>query len=71
MYTLENLQKNLRMCGFDTAYQNDYDDKKIVRISLEKQRIILTRDIDLLKVKSVSHGYFIREQNPKAQLQKC
>ena len=29
---------------------------------------ILTRDIGLLKVKSVSHGYFIREQNSKAQL---
>jgi uncharacterized protein with PIN domain len=65
---LGKLAKNLRMCGFDTAYQNDYDDKKIIQISLEEHRIILTRDIGLLKVKSVSHGYFIREQNPKAQL---
>jgi uncharacterized protein with PIN domain len=65
---LGKLAKYLRMCGFDTAYQNDYDDKKIVRISLEENRIILTRDIGILKVKSVSHAYFIRDQNPKAQL---
>ena len=65
---LGKLAKYLRMCGFDTAYQNDYDDKKIIEISLEENRIILTRDIGLLKVKSVSNGYFIRDQNPKAQL---
>jgi uncharacterized protein with PIN domain len=65
---LGKLAKYLRMCGFDTAYQNDYDDKKIIEISLEENRIILTRDIGLLKVKSVSNGYFIRDQNSKAQL---
>lgn len=65
---LGKLAKYLRMCGFDTVYQNDYDDKKIIEISLEENRIILTRDIGLLKVKSVSNGYFIRDQNSKAQL---
>ena len=65
---LGKLAKYLRMCGFDTVYQNDYGDKKIIEISLEENRIILTRDIGLLKVKSVSNGYFIRDQNSKAQL---
>jgi len=65
---LGKLAKHLRMCGFDTAYQNDYDDKKIIQIALDENRIILTRDIGLLKVKIVSHGYYIREQNPKGQL---
>lgn len=65
---LGKLAKYLRMCGFDSAYQNDYDDGEIVRISLEENRIILTRDIGLLKLKSVSHGYFIRNQDSKAQL---
>lgn len=65
---LGKLAKYLRMCGFDTVYQNDYNDKKIIEISLEENRIILTRDIGLLKVKSVSNGYFIRDQNSKAQL---
>ena len=65
---LGKLAKYLRMCGFDTLYQNDYDDRKIIEISIEEKRIILTRDIALLKVKSVSHGYFIRNQNSKNQL---
>lgn len=65
---LGKLAKYLRMCGFDTAYQNDYNDKKIIEISLEENRIILTRDIGLLKAKSVSNGYFIRNQDSKTQL---
>jgi uncharacterized protein with PIN domain len=65
---LGKLAKYLRMCGFDTVYQNDYNDKKIIEISLEENCIILTRDIGLLKVKSVSNGYFIRNQDSKAQL---
>jgi hypothetical protein len=65
---LGKLAKYLRMSGFDTLYKNDYDDKEIIRIALQEHRIILTRDIGLLKVKSVTHGYFIRKQDPKAQL---
>jgi len=65
---LGKLAKYLRMLGFDTTYQNDYDDKNIIRISLAEHRIILTRDIGILKVKSVTHGYFIRNQIPKDQL---
>jgi len=65
---LGKLAKYLRMLGFDTLYRNDNDDKEIVRISLEEHRVILSRDIGLLKVKSVSHAYFIRNQYPKDQL---
>lgn len=65
---LGKLAKYLRMCGFDTAYQNDYNDKKIIEISLKENRIILTRDIGLLKVKSVFNGYFIRNQDSRAQV---
>lgn len=65
---LGKLAKYLRTFGFDTRYQNDYDDKEIIRISLDEHRIILTRDIGMLKVKSVTHGYFIRNQQPKMQL---
>lgn len=65
---LGKLAKYLRMCGFDSAYENDYDNSKIVRISVEENRIILTRDIGMLKMKAVSQGYFIRNQDSKAQL---
>ena len=65
---LGKLAKYLRMLGFDTMYQNDYDDKIIIRISIMEHRIILTRNISLLKVKSVTHGYFIRDQKSEGQL---
>jgi uncharacterized protein len=65
---LGKLAKYLRMLGFDTFYQNDNDDHEIIRISLAEHRVILTRDVGLLKVKSVSHAYFIRSHKPKEQL---
>lgn len=65
---LGKLAKYLRMLGFDTVYRNDYDDREIARIGQIEKRIILTRDIGLLKIKSVTHGYFIRDQKPKKQL---
>jgi len=65
---LGKLTRYLRMLGFDCVYQNDNDDIQIIQISLAEHRTILTRDIGLLKVKSVSHAYFIRDQDPKEQL---
>ena len=65
---LGKLAKYLRMFGFDTMYQNDFDDKAIIRISLAGHRIILTRDIGLLKNGSVSRAYYIRNQDSKEQL---
>jgi uncharacterized protein len=65
---LGKLAKYMRMLGFDTLYRNDNDDPEIIRIALDEQRIILTRDIGVLKVKTVTHGYWIRNQQPKAQL---
>jgi len=65
---LGKLAKYLRMLGFDSLYQNDNDDPEIIRIALDEHRIILTRDVGLLKVKAVTHAYFIRDQHPKVQL---
>jgi uncharacterized protein with PIN domain len=65
---LGKLAKYLRILGFDTFYRNNCDDPEIIRISLNEHRIILTRDRGLLKVKKVTHGYFIRSQEPLEQL---
>ncbi len=65
---LGKLAKYLRMLGFDTLYRNDYEDQEIVSISIAENRIILTRDIFLLKIKEVSHGYFVRNTDPKEQI---
>ncbi|MDP4225126.1 MAG: Mut7-C RNAse domain-containing protein [Bacteroidota bacterium] len=65
---LGKLVKYLRTLGFDSVYRKDYDDHEIIRIALAEHRIILTRDIGLLKVKTVTHGYWVRSQEPKEQV---
>jgi uncharacterized protein with PIN domain len=54
--------------GFDSAFSNDPADEGLVRISVEQQRILLTRDRDLLKRRAVTHGYCLRSDVPKEQL---
>lgn len=65
---LGKLAKKLRLLGFDTFYRNDLDDDEIVRISIAEKRIILTRDIGILKCGNVTHGTWIRNDDPKIQL---
>ena len=65
---LGTLAKYLRMMGFDTIYKNDYNDEEIIEISSNERRTILTRDRGILKRNVVTHGYWIRNQNPELQL---
>lgn len=65
---LGKLCKYLRMLGFDTYYRNDLADDEIVKISVTEKRIILTRDLGILKIGAVTHGYWIRSKNSKEQL---
>lgn len=65
---LGKLAQKLRLLGFDTLFRNDYDDNDIVADAVKENRIILTRDIALLKRSAVTHGYWIRNDDPKKQL---
>jgi uncharacterized protein with PIN domain len=65
---LGRLARYLRLLGFDTIYSNDFEDNEIIKISLDDNRIILTRDKGILKNNSVTHGYYIRSQKPKEQI---
>lgn len=65
---LGKLAKYLRMIGFDALYENNYSDPYIITTSISEKRIILTRDLGILKNKQVTHGYFIRSTKPKDQL---
>lgn len=58
----------LRLLGFDCLYQNDYEDAELAKISSEQRRILLTKDRGLLKRNLVTHGYYIREIDPRLQL---
>lgn len=66
---LGKLCKYLRMLGFDTFYHNHLEDSEIIKISITQKRIILTRDIGILKNGKVTHGYWLRSQNPREQIQ--
>ncbi|MCK5101281.1 MAG: Mut7-C ubiquitin/RNAse domain-containing protein, partial [Cyclobacteriaceae bacterium] len=65
---LGKLAKYLRLLGFDTLYFNNLDDPEIIEIAKAKNRIILTRDLGILKNNKVTHGYWLRSQDSKEQL---
>lgn len=65
---LGRLASYLRMMGFDTLYRNDYMDDELALISNIEQRVLLTRDLGLLKRSLVVHGRFMRHTDPKRQI---
>jgi uncharacterized protein len=65
---LGRLAAYLRMMGFDTLYRNDYHDEELAQVSHDEQRILLTRDVGLLKRSLVIYGYYVRETNRHKQL---
>lgn len=64
---LGTLARLLRMLGFDTLYDNRWDDPEIGRRGIAEHRIILTRDGGLLKRREVTHGYLVRSDTPVEQ----
>jgi uncharacterized protein len=65
---LGRLAAYLRMLGFDTLYRNCYTDEELAEISRGEHRILLTRDVGLLKRGAVTHGYFVRDTDARRQL---
>jgi uncharacterized protein with PIN domain/sulfur carrier protein ThiS len=65
---LGRLARYLRQLGFDTLYRNDYADDELADTSAREHRILLTRDRSLLKRSIITHGYFVREFDPRKQL---
>lgn len=65
---LGKLAKYLRLCGLDALFNNSYSDPEIVDLAVNEKRIIITRDREMLKNKLVTHGYWIRSQDPVEQL---
>jgi len=65
---LGRLAAYLRMMGFDTLYRNDYEDDELAEVSQAENRILLTRDVGVLKRGIVTYGYFVRNTNPQKRL---
>lgn len=64
---LGRLARLLRLLGFDVWWSNDADDSTLAAISLRQQRILLTRDRGLLKRRDLTHGLFVRADDPDEQ----
>ena len=64
---LGGLARLLRMAGFDTLYDNHYHDDEIVAIALDEDRVVLTRDRELLKRRTVTHGCYLHALKPAQQ----
>lgn len=64
---LGGLARVLRVLGFDVWWSSEADDKTLVDISLEQQRILLTRDRGLLKRRAITHGLFVHAEHPEEQ----
>ena len=58
----------MRLLGFDVDYEDKRDDRELARISQETNRILLTRDRQLLMRKNVSRGLIIRNTDPDKQI---
>ncbi|WP_405227090.1 Mut7-C RNAse domain-containing protein [Lentisalinibacter sediminis] len=63
------LARHLRLLGYDTVWRSDLGDEEIIDRSLAEHRIILTRDIGILRNGRVIHGYWLRATEPVAQLE--
>ena len=64
---LGKLARNLRLLGFDTAWERDADDRRLVEIMLVEDRALLTRDRRLLMRAVVMHGYCPRADDAETQ----
>jgi uncharacterized protein with PIN domain len=62
----------LRIAGFDTLFAKSIDDNRLVRIALDEDRVLLTKDRQILKRRVVTSGrlkvILIEDDEVKAQL---
>lgn len=60
---LGKLAGYLRLLGFDTLYTNDLGDQALAAIAAAEQRVLLSRDRNLLMHKAVRFGAFLHTTN--------
>ena len=65
---LGTLARYLRLLGFDTMLDPHLPDKELAARSVAERRILLTRDLGLLKRRAVTHAVSVRRDDPEEQL---
>ncbi len=64
---LGRLARYLRLIGLDALHHNDYDDEQLAQIAARHHRVLLTRDLELLKRNAVRRGRYVRAIRPLDQ----
>lgn len=64
---LGRLARYLRLLGFDAVHRPDFTDEEIAELARSEDRIVLTRDVGVLKRSTVRRGRFVRQVRPLAQ----
>lgn len=62
------LARFLRILGYDTVYEIDIDNNRLIDIALREDRIILTRDTELIQRTLVKNYLLLESDNPEEQL---
>ncbi len=65
---LKTLVRTLRMLGFDTLYNPKWEDNELAMISEREDRVLLSRDTQLLMRNNVTRGMYIRSTDPGKQV---
>lgn len=65
---LGRLARYLRILGIDASYDPRADDADLAERAATEGRVLLTRDVGLLKCGRVSRGYWLRAERQEAQL---
>jgi len=65
---LGTLARYLRMLGIDSTYKNDFTKDEMINISINQKRTILSKDRNILKRNEITHGYWIRNDDPVNQV---
>jgi hypothetical protein len=67
---LGRLARWLRILGYDTLYFPHIEDRILLKIAREDNRILLTRDTRLVKIRGLRDFLLLRDNNPFEQLKK-
>ncbi len=65
---LGKLARRMRLLGFDVLYDRTFNDNEIIRLSLEQDRVILTRDTALAERPLASNHVFILQDGLREQV---
>jgi uncharacterized protein with PIN domain len=66
---LGKLAKRLRLLGFDVLYESTFDDNEVIRLALEQNRMILTRDRALAQRPLAANHLLIKKDAVDEQLE--